>query len=109
MHPPAIRGRSRFSMNRSASRTARPLAAPSAGFPMRNEAEAADGQGLERICATRPGSRKIFQLGLHSYLNDMLQMLRPRFGEDIARNYFYITRWWHETDTIWSTPPNFDY
>jgi hypothetical protein len=27
-------------------------------------------------------------LGLHSYLNDMLQMCGA-IGEDIARNYFY--------------------
>jgi uncharacterized alpha-E superfamily protein len=51
-----------------------------------NEAERLTGKVLERLRYDR--IHEIFQLGLHSYLNDMLGMCCS-IGEDIARSYFY--------------------
>ena len=51
-----------------------------------NEAERLTGKVLERLRYDR--ITEIFKVGLHSYLNEMLQMCGS-IGEDIARNYFY--------------------
>jgi uncharacterized alpha-E superfamily protein len=51
-----------------------------------NEAERLTGKVLERLRYDR--ITEIFQLGLHSYLNEMLRLCGA-IGEDIARNYFY--------------------
>jgi len=51
-----------------------------------NEAERLTGKVLERLRYDR--IHEIFNLGLHSYLNDMLRMCGS-IGEDIARSYFY--------------------
>ena len=51
-----------------------------------NEAERLTGKVLERLRYDKIA--EIFQLGLHSYLSEMLQMCGS-IGEDIARSYFY--------------------
>jgi uncharacterized alpha-E superfamily protein len=51
-----------------------------------NEAERLTGKVLERLRYDR--ITEIFNLGLHAYLSDILQMCGS-IGEDIARNYFY--------------------
>ena len=80
LHPRSIR----FSMTEVQSGS-RAISGTGSGS-YANEAERLTGKVLERLRYDR--IHEIFNLGLHSYLNDMLRMCGS-IGEDIARSYFY--------------------